>query len=85
MGVKKLKSSTAPASRYSKKSIKKKSHLHLVPSSESDLDSTLELRQREQMQNKQMLEHYQEVISKTLEDPEMVKKAAMLLMEMIEK
>jgi hypothetical protein len=85
MGVKKLKQSVAPAVRHRKKIVKKRNHLKLVKSSSADLDSFLANRSHENIEQKRVIAHYQEVIAKTLEDPEMVKKAALLLVEMLEK
>ncbi len=64
---------------------KKQSHLKLVEDEiKTNVADKLEQRQRRNQQEKMQIKHFQDIINKSLEDPEMVKKAAMLLLNMLE-
>lgn len=81
MGAPKLKKST----HKKKDENVKKSHLKLIKTAQNSLDSKLAARAGKNVQEKGEIKHYQDIISKSLDDPDMVKKAAMLLIGMLEK
>ena len=81
MGAPKLKNEV-----LKKVSAKKpESHLKLLKTTKNSLDSKLAQRAKKNIQEKNEIAHYQEVIGKSLDDPDMIKKAAMLLISMLEK
>lgn len=79
MGAPKIKKS------YKSSDKKSKDHLKLVEDKKSAFEAKLHHRQIDVTKQKAEIEHYKEIISKSLDDPEMIKKAAMLLIEMLEK
>ena len=87
MGAPKLKKSVYKKSDKTiiKRIITKDPHLKLVKTLENPLEERLATRAAKNLHKKSEIKHYQDIISKSLDDPEMVKKAAMLLLDMLEK
>jgi hypothetical protein len=80
MGAPKLKKSSIQSSEE-----KKRDHLKLVEDKKNAFEAKLHNRQINANKQKAEIEYYKEMVEKSLDDPEMVKKAAMLLMQMLEK
>jgi len=81
MGAPKLKKEVLKQSSEKKT----ESHLKLLKTTQNTLDSKLANRARKNIQEKNEIAHYQDAIEKSLDDPDMIKKAAMLLIGMLEK